>query len=381
MGGEDTTVEAEYDLMKSRGHDVQLLLFDNASIAGGALNRLKAGANSIYNRVSAKRLREAVQTFQPDIIHVHNFYFDASPSVIIEANKLNIPVVVTIQNFRLICANSLLLRNNKVCELCVSHKFPWYGVKYKCYHNSAVYSALVGSISSTHNLLGTWKKKVNHYITPAEFTKNKLSHSALDLPPEKISVKRNFIPDPGRAEGGRDNYYLFVGRISAEKGVNVLLEAWQQLPGRTLLIAGDGPELQSLQSTFGSTEFVRFLGRKDRPDILSLMKKCRALIFPSVWYEGLPLTIVEAFATGTPVIASSIGAMKEMIVHEKNGMLFHAGDSDDIARQIHAFESMPAGNFSKEARDHYLRIYHPDIAYLDVMNIYEKTINLAGRRK
>lgn len=376
-GGEDTTVEAESNLMRSKGHDVSLHIFDNANMQSGIAGKFKAGLSGIYNRSSAKKVENIIRGFKPDVVHVHNFFFAASPSILGAIHKSGIPVIVTIQNYRLICANALLLRDNKVCELCISHDFPWYGVKYKCYHHSAIQSAAVGLIAALHKRIGTWKHSVDIYITPSAFTRDKLVHSSFGVSADKIQVKRNFIDDPGTGNPAmRKNYFLFVGRLSAEKGVHVLLEAWRGLPNEQLIIAGDGPERHDLVSKYGSLTNIQFVGHKNRSEVLELMKNCRALVFPSIWYEGLPLTIVEALATGTPVIGSAIGAVSEMISHGHNGVLFEAGQAQGLNQSIGLFNTWVSGNTSlyENARDSYLQNYHPEKCYSASMRIYEEAI-------
>lgn len=376
-GGEDTTVNAEVDLLLSKGHAVKVLYFDNTAQTGIS-SKIKSGLGAVYNRSSALRLKEEIRQFAPDVIHVHNFFFTASPAVIIAAHKQQIPLVVTIQNYRLICANALLLRNNSVCELCVHHTFPWYGVKYKCYHESAVESAVVGLMGSVHKMAGTWKKKVDTYIVPARFMKWRLENSSLRLDTGLIKVKRNFIDDPGAGRfEQRDNFFLFVGRLAAEKGIAVLLNAFRALPDTHIVIAGDGPDKEALVREFGGLPNVRFVGKKTKEEVIGLMKSCRALIFPSIWYEGLPLTIIEALATGTPVIASRLGAMEEMISDEENGILFEPGNPGKLEQAIIKYNQYIAqGNYSlyEAARQSYLEQFHPDKCYEEVINIYKHVI-------
>ena len=201
-GGEDATVDAEVNLLRTKGHEVSFLLYVNSLPPDGVINKLTKAASVVYNKSSANILRERVTGFNPEVIHIHNFFYEASPSIIIEAHKCNVPVIVTIHNFRLVCANAILLRNNKVCELCVNSKFPWYGVKYRCYRDSASQSAMVGVMAAWHKVSGTWKKKVDQYITPSNFLKQRLIHSSLELPAEQVSTKRNFVEDPGPPIGG-----------------------------------------------------------------------------------------------------------------------------------------------------------------------------------
>jgi glycosyltransferase involved in cell wall biosynthesis len=377
-GGEDSALQSEIMLMRRKGHEVEVFLFDNASTINGVSGKLKAAVSSIYNTESAKKIKEAINEFKPDVMHVHNFFFTASPSVLIQAHKQKVPVVVTLHNFRLLCVNTLLLRDNKVCELCVQHDFPWYGVKYKCYHDSAVQSAAVGAMSAVHKWMGTWKNKVDTFISPSHFSRNKFLHSSLHPDPEKIKVKYNFIDDPNHGDAkSRNNYYLFVGRLSQEKGIEVLLDAFIQLPKEEIIIAGDGPLQEQLVTKYAPYKNIIFLGRKPRTEVLELMKKCRVLMFPSICYEGLPLTIAEAFATGTPVIGSSMGAMQEMIINEYNGLLFETGNSVKLAEAILFFNSYLAKkDFSlyDNARKSYLENYHPEKCYNDVMNIYNNAI-------
>ncbi|HTF30935.1 MAG TPA: glycosyltransferase family 4 protein [Flavitalea sp.] len=375
-GGEDTTVDAEVKLLLSYGHNVRVLLFDNDRMGKGIPTKVKAGFESIYNPTSSKIVRKEIKAFAPDVVHIHNFYFTASPSVIIAAHRLGVPVVMTIQNYRLICANCLLLRNNTICELCVHHTFPWYGVAYKCYHDSAIQSAVVGSIGAIHKLIGTWQNKVDRYIAPAEFIKSKLIDSSLRLPPAKVEVKRNFVEAPGiGSQNEREDFFLFIGRLSKEKGVYTLLKCFNDLQHIKLIIAGDGPEREALSLEFGHLSNVQFRGHLAKPELMQLLKTCKASIFPSIWYEGLPLSIIEALATGTPVIASRLGAMQEMIQHGENGLLFEPGDHVQLQQLITFFYQHPGESFYKAAYESYKRNFHPEKCYEDVMKIYKAAIS------
>lgn len=364
--------------MRARGHDVHVHFFDNADVVKRGGGKLQAGISAVYNKSSAKEIIAVATRIRPDVVHVHNFFFAASPSILIAIKKLDIPLVVTIQNYRLICANALLMRNHRVCELCIHSDFPWWGVKYKCYHDSAMQSAAVGAMAAIHKRRGTWRNAVDLYITPSEFLRAKLIGSSFNVPQEKITVKRNFITDAGEGDAhARKDYYLFVGRLSPEKGVDTLLEAWRALPQQQLIIAGDGPEKTNLEEKFGGLDNIVFLGHQQKEDVLNLMRKSRALIFPSIWYEGLPLTIVEALSTGTPVIGSDLGAVSEMIKHGYNGMLFEAGSPQKLSSAINDFNMRVAtGNVSiyHQARKSFMENYHPEKCYNDIMKIYRQAI-------
>jgi glycosyltransferase involved in cell wall biosynthesis len=369
-GGEDVAVELETSLLKEKGHEVNVVNFTNE---GGGV---AAAWNAVYNRASAKKVREAITAFRPDIIHVHNWFFNASPSVLFAAAKEKVPVVMTLHNYRLVCANALLLRNNAPCELCVPHTFPIYGIRYKCYRDSAAQSALVAAVTGVHKVRRTWQQKVDRYIVLTPFARSRFEGSSLKVPPEKMIIKPNFITDPGEGLAQREDFFLFAGRLSKEKGVHILVQAFEGMPGHRLVIVGDGPEKDILQAQHATSPNITFAGKQTRGKLLEMMKRCKALIFPSIWYEGLPFTILEAFATGTPVIASKLGSMAGLVTEGYNGSLFTAGDITALQEKVAAMAQEGPENAAmyNNARQTYLDHYHPEIHYKSIMSIYEQTI-------
>ena len=376
FGGEDVAVEQEMALLSAKGHNVKILFFENENITG-IISKIKAAFQAIYNFSSARKVKKAIKEFNPDIIHVHNLFFIASPSVLYAASRKKIPVILTLHNYRLICSNALLLRDNKVCELCIQKKFPLSGIRYKCYRNTRAGSTLVTLITGVHKLLNTWKKKVTTYTVSNEFSRVRLLNSSLQLPEHKLVAKANFISDPGEGKVPREDFYLFAGRIAKEKGAHMLLEAFAGLPNRKLVLVGDGPEKEYLKNQFKSYDNIHFTGQLQKPDVLEYMKRCKALICPSVWYEVTPFTNLEAFATGTPVIASRLGSMKETIKDGYNGLHFTAGDPEDLKNKVELFMQITDHNndLYKNARESYLQKYHPDVHYRSIIRIYEQAIN------
>ena len=368
-------MEMENSLLQSKGHDTRILYFDNSSIRS-VFSKIKTGIQSFYNTNSSQILKRQVNAFQPDIIHIHNLFFKASPSILYQAFQLKVPVIVTVQNYRLICSNALLLRNDEVCELCIHHKFPISGIKYKCYRSSAVESALVTGITGVHKVLNTWDNKINTVIVPSHFMKNKLSDSSLNVAAGKIVVKQNFIHDKAAMPEERNNFFLFIGRLSIEKGINTLIDCFKKNTDLKLIIAGEGPEKERIEALCKVTPSISYIGHQPKDAILSLMRRCQALVFPSIWYEGLPLTIIEAFSTGTPVIASRLGAMSEMIVDDYNGLHFTAKNVDELEnclRRINSSEEMRQ-KLGRQARLTYEEKFHPEVHYKSIMSIYKNAI-------
>jgi glycosyltransferase involved in cell wall biosynthesis len=225
-------------------------------------------------------------------------------------------------------------------------------------------------------VIGTWQNKVDKYIALTNFAKNKLENSSLKPLPRQIVVKPNFVPDPGPNHSERDDFFLFVGRLSAEKGAKFLCEAFSQLQSK-LVIAGDGPEKEGLEKEYAGCSNISFTGQLERNAALDLMKKCKALIIPSIWYEGLPFTMLEAFAMGTPVLASKLGGMEESIEPAKNGFLFKPNDAAEIIRCImHFVETIKVDSgIYHSTREIYLAKYHPESNYNAIMSIYEEVIS------
>ena len=378
-GGEDVALDLEVRLLRQKGHDVSTLLFDNDDLKGLA-TKVKKGVDAVYSRKSARLLADAIRGFRPDIVHVHNIFFAASPAVLWAAARQRLPVVYTLHNYRLICANALLLRDNQVCHLCVKKTFPLAGIRYKCYRGSAVETGLVTLVTGLHKVLRTWRRKVAAYIVLTEFARSRMQDSSLLPAPGQLHLLPNFIFDPGEASppATRLSSYLFVGRISREKGVHVLLEAFARLPESTVLIIGDGPDKNMLEAAYQSFKNIIFAGKKEKSQVLQAMKGCRALLFPSIWYEGLPYTIIEAFATGTPVFASAIGSMQELIRDSYNGYHFPPGDAEGLRKKIIHFESHPEEHeqLYENARRTYTGKYHPDQHYASLMSIYENVLKI-----
>jgi glycosyltransferase involved in cell wall biosynthesis len=376
-GGEDVAVEMEAALLMENGHEVRTIIFQNTSPTGG-LDKLAKAGKAIYNPSAYRQVKREIETFRPNVVHVHNLFYVASPSILFAASRLKIPVILTLHNFRLICANALLLRDGKICELCVNKTVPLSGIRYKCYHGSMAESAVVTAISSIHKIIGTWKQKISLFILLTEFAKSKFADSSLKISRNRLVVKPNFIPDPGLSHEQREDFFLFVGRLSPEKGIENLLETFSSLPGQRLVVIGEGPVRERADTQFLRLSNVTFVGKLEKEEVLSHMKRCKALVFPSTWYEGLPFVIIEAFATGTPVIGSRLGAMTELIKDGYNGYLFKPGNSKDLQEKIDLFlqiKDVERKRLCENARTTYLEKFHPRILYQTILSIYENVIN------
>jgi len=335
-GGEDSVCAAEIALLRDGGHDVHTLFFDNDDILGG-MAAARAALFTPYNPASRSRLERTLDTVKPDVVHVHNWFPVASPSIFSACAATRTPVVWTLHNFRVTCVNGLLFRDGHVCEDCLG-KVPLAGIRHRCYRGSAAGSAVVALTDGVHKWAGTWSRKVNRLIALNEFARGKFVQAG--LPPERLVVKPNFVADPRPFDAVRPRSgAVFVGRLSAEKGVRMLVEAWADVPA-PLTIIGEGPEEGALRQSAGPN--VTFAGKLDRESVYDRIAGAAALIVPSLWYENFPMVVVEAFALGTPVIASRCGALTEIVREGVDGWHFTVGDAADLARVATAAFADPA---------------------------------------
>lgn len=378
-GGEDSAFEADVALLRRHGHFVAELIEDNSRIGG--MGQAKLAARTIWSTDSRKRVAESIEETHPDVIHFHNTFPLLSPSVYSASASYAIPVVQTLHNFRLLCPNGLFYRDGHVCEDCMRRFLPWPGVLHACYRSSRPASGVVAVMLSFHRLLGTWEKRVGTYIALTKRAREKFIQGG--LPKEKIVVRPNFVdPDPGRSEAVAKPYALFVGRLSQEKGVQILLGAWGLVRGIPLVVIGDGPLSRELEGLVKSRELsdVKMIGRQPHPQVLAALKGARFLVVPSNCYEAFSLALVEAFAVGVPVVASRLGAMAEIVDDGRTGLLFEPGNAVDLADKVNwlwsnAGQSEAMGG---EARQEFEQKYTAEQGYQGLMTIYNRLI--AARR-
>lgn len=338
-GGEDESTEAEERLLRDHGHYVESLRMSNQTIQ--SIGRLKTAAYTIWSGPAYQLIRERLRQRRYDVMHVQNFFPLLSPSIYYAARSERIPVVQTLRNYRLLCPKASLFRNGTVCEDCMKVAVPWPSVAHACYRGSRAGSAVVASMLTVHRVLQTWSNAVAVFVALTEFAKQKFVEGR--LPERKILVKPNFVYPDVSVGGGEGKYCIFVGRLVAEKGIGTLLKAWERLDKSFVLkIIGDGPLAPQVSDATRNMCNVEWLGQRTKEEIHSLVGRACCLIFPSAWYEGMPRTVIESLAVGTPVLAASLGAMKEMVRDGENGILFEAGNERDLEFALKRFLNNPA---------------------------------------
>lgn len=374
-GGEDSVVSAEISLLSHYGHDVEVWSVDNNTLPGGLSGKVKVALSTCYSKTSLAAADKLLSSLKPDLVHVHNFFPQISPSIYDACSNVGVPVVQTLHNYRLICPGAFLMRDGKICEQCINGN-PYQAALYGCYRNSQLGSLVVAHMVAQHRTLGTWNTKVNRFIALTEFAKSKFVQAG--FPEYKICVKPNFVAGSQSTESsghaGRDTRQaLYVGRLSPEKGIATLAEAWGGLAEDYVLkVAGSG----ELSNRFVGLDKVELLGFQDSQAITGLMRRAGFLILPSEWYEGFPMVLLEAFANGLPVIASRIGSLAEVVQEGETGLLFEPGNSKELAQKArwlfeHPAEQVRMGLNAKRA---YNEKYTAEINYTQLAAIYADVI-------
>jgi len=372
-GGEDVCFESEAALLERKGHSVHRYTLTNDLIR--FMCGFRAAARAVWSQSAYRELQCAVRRGGVQVVHFHNTFPLISPAAYYAVRRQGARVVQTVHNYRLGCPNALLFRNGEVCEKCLGKKFAWPAVAHACYRNSVAATGTVAIMLAVHRLLRTWSTLVDIYVTLTEFAREKLIEAG--VAPAKIVVKPNFVfPDPGPGLG-RGGYALFAGRLVAEKGIDTVLSAWDKLPVKPpLRIAGDGPLAPQVAALAEREKNVVFLGRVSRAELLSLMQEAVVLVFPSKWYEGFPMLVAEAYATGLPVVASPIGSLKSLVHDGRTGLHFRPGDAQDLASRIEWVFShrREVSNMRAQARQEFEASYTAGRNYELLIDIYERAL-------
>ena len=327
LGGEDIVVHQEVDALKKHGHEVLVMTDKNKK---GLKGLLQYGLYP-FNKLASIKLMKEINCFAPDVIHLHNIHYALGPLIVRSIRKKNYPLVMTLHNFRLICPSATLFYNNNIHRESIFEKFPWQAVKSKALDNSFLKSLITAFTYWLHNKIGTWNM-ISYYFTLSAFAKNILIESQIDISNNKFIVKPNFCNVATESINKKvfEDYFIYVGRLSAEKGVIPLIKAFSKMNHR-IKIYGDGPLRKEVEAYANLYRNIEYMGFKDKDFLNEEVKKANALIVPSICYEGMPMGILEAFSLGTPVLCSNIGVMSQMITPMKTGLHFEANSPLSIA--------------------------------------------------
>ena len=373
-GGEDVSTDAEIALLREYGHNVHVITKDNRDLE--KRNAVGLAANSVWSRRSRREVWDILRGGGFDVMHVQNFLPQFSPSIYYAAREAGVPVIQTLRNYRLLCPTGTFHRDGRTCEACLGRSVAWPGIRYSCYRDSRMATAAVAGMTAVHHIMRTWTQCVTQYIALTRFARDKMVEGG--FPAEKIAVKPNFVfPDPGY-ESEKEDFALYVGRLSPEKGIATLLRAWQQTQF-PLKIVGEGPLRQSVEAAAEQLPHVEYLGRKTLSETYALLGKACLLVFPSEGFETFGRVMAEAFSRGTPVVASQLGAAGELVDSLKTGLHFTPGDADDLAEKVKWMVSRPVerAQMGREARLVFENRYSSSQNHAQLVEIYLRAIEQA----
>ncbi len=344
-GGAETYVFNLANYLREQGHTAEFFGMDhcqnmvssnlnlnvrNMDFHGTLLKKLLYPFKIIYSIEARRKIKRIIRNIKPDIIHLNNYNFQITPSILYEIKKHNIPVIMTLHDFQLICPNHMLYIEHKkeVCEECKGRKYSSC-IKHKCIHNSRLKSIMGTLEAKLYYKLGTYEKNIDSYIAPSYFMKNKVVEFGEQE--NKITVIHNFIS--GEEYTGRrrkEKYVLYFGRLAVQKGIHTLIEVCRRLPHICFVIAGSGEMAGQLKGI----DNIKYVGYKNREELKPLIEGAVFSVCPSVCYENCSMSIIESQMYGTPVIGANIGGIPELIEDGKDGLLFNPGDAGDLSEKI-----------------------------------------------
>ncbi|WP_246101947.1 glycosyltransferase [Methylobacterium terricola] len=366
-GGEDAAVARDLAALARAGCAVEAVFLDNGAIDSG-LARLRAAVATTHAPEGIARVMAAARRFAPDVVHVHNFFPLLSPGIHAAARAAGFATVQTLHNYRLICPGAFLMRDGAPCEVCVTGS-PYQAVRFACYRGSRIGSLAVARMVDHHRRAGTWRRDVDRFVALTPFARERFV--AAGIPAERIRIRPNGLPDPGPpADGPRDGL-LYVGRLSPEKGVLVLAEAAIRA-GRRVTVIGDGPLAGALAGHPG----LDLRGALTPDAVQAAMARAAAVVVPSLWYEGLPMVVAEAFAAGTPVVASRIGALASLVAEGETGLRVEPGDAATLSAALGRIAGDPtaASAMGRAARAVYEREWREDVTTRALLDIYRDAV-------
>lgn len=374
-GGEDEVVKAEKAMLEKFGHKVILREQSNAQINDFSLLKkiLFILKDACWSKHSYQRISKLIKEEKPDIAHFHNTFFLISPSAYDACFDAQIPIIQTLHNYRFLCPIGTFYRNGRICEDCLS-RGKNAAVVNKCWRNSYFSSLVLTRVSRNIEKRKILSEKISHFIALTSFSRQKFIDNGFDS--GKISVKPNFLDVELNSSEPKGEYGVFIGALRLYKGVKTLAQVWRNFNiNFPLKIIGNGPLYQELKKYSEGTK-IELLGSKSLDETLQCIRKSLFVVVPSECYETFSRVIIEAFVCGVPVIATNHGALKDLILHGKTGLLFERGNANDLAKKIQSLIENPslARTLGLNARKEYEEKYTVGENYKLLMDIYKRAL-------
>ncbi len=372
--GENQVFETEKSLLLQHGHEVcEFTRHSDEIRAQGAWGKLKGALSTPWNFWSAAAIKQVVDEYKPNVVHVHNTFPLLSPAIFYAIGNRTARAL-TLHNYRLFCPAAIPMREGKVCTDCLDQQSAWPAIQHGCYRDSRIATLPLALNVALHRTLGTWREQVDAFIVLTEFQRTTMTTAG--LPAEKVYIKPNYYPgDPMVVPWHeRGNYAVFAGRLSAEKGVTTLVKAWLAWGANApeLRIIGDGPLRSELEKASSGMP-IHFFGQLPPDETIRHIANARLQLLPSEWFEGFPMVVREAFAVGTPSAVTNLGPLPSIVNDGINGVVFEAANPQSLLKivrdawqKLGLLEQLGAG-----ARKSFETLYNEDVNYACLMGIYE----------
>ncbi|MGM1428959.1 glycosyltransferase family 4 protein [Sphingobacterium lactis] len=333
IGGEDFVMSQEMEALR-KNHEVDLYTVRNVKGWKGYLQYLQYP----MNWPQVKLLKAKIEEFKPDIIHIHNMHYALGPLFILHIKKMGIPMLMTLHNFRLICPSATLFDKGNIFLDSINQDFPWNAVKKKALENSYFKTFWTGFTYWIHRKRGTFQH-IDRFIVLSEFAKGIFSRSKFGVSMEKFVVKPNFVKEEFVEDLSEGDYFVYVGRLSEEKGIVPLLHAWRAT-NHKIKIFGTGPLQHEVEQIAAGSPHIQYMGFQNKQTLSKQIAHASAVVVPSICYESMPLSVLEAYALKTPVLASNIGILSEMVVPLHTGLLFDPHNHIDVVQKLNEWTSL-----------------------------------------
>lgn len=338
----------------------------------GVAGKLRVLERVVYSREARRNIEALIEQERPDLVHVHGIAHEISPSILPGIKKYGIPIVQTLHDYKLVCPNTSFVSNNTVCEKCQGHRY-YQVMLNRCKRGSLPASVLAGIEAYAHHWTGMYTRNVDLFISPSEFLKQKLQQFGIE---NRIETIPNFIDlDQFEPVTQKEDYFVFIGRLVAVKGVRTLVRAMRQVKNGRLLIAGTGELEAELKAYCAEHQLdnVTFLGHLNTDALVPLLQKARFSIVPSEWYENYSMAVIESFACGTAVVGANIGGIPEQVLDGQTGRLFPSGDEAALAALLNDLAANPsaAQEMGQQARRFVEETNSPEAHLAATMRLYQ----------
>jgi glycosyltransferase involved in cell wall biosynthesis len=376
--GENRVVDQEGAALEAQGHEVLRFGRSSDEIEQWPLaKKALLPARTIWSRETSRDLKAALREHRPEVVHVHNTFPLLSAAVLYACRDARVPVVATIHNYRLMCANGTFFRDGAVCHDC-AHGLPARAVLHGCYRGSAAATAPVALAMGVHRQ--AWRSLISAYVFISASQRDLLQ--GFDLSPDRVFVRYNLIPGRGRPGAARTPTVVYAGRLDEPKGARLLMAGWDRYramsaePGLNLVIVGGGPLGDEMAAWASTRPSVELKGQVSSGQVAEIIARARAVLLPSVWEETFGLVAIEAMSAGVPPIAAGHGSFIELITPGVDGMLFTPGDPAALGSAVADVERYPEQYeaYGDQARKTYEQRFDPQRSVEELLGIYQFAI-------